>query len=78
MRNDYFDRRTGLNREDTNKGAMMLGLIAVIAIAGALFLWASHGASTPDNSSAGTSVGSSSARPAAPSLPTAPGPTTTR
>lgn len=79
MRNDDFDRRTGLDREDTKKGAMMLGIIALVAVGGALFLWAPwHGPRTADSSSPGSTVGSTTTRPDAPASPPGAGPTTTR
>jgi hypothetical protein len=78
MRNDEFDRRTGLDRRDA-VGGLMLGIIAAIVLAAALYLWWPwNGPRNADTSSPGTTVGTSTRRPAAPAFPTAPAPTTTR
>jgi hypothetical protein len=77
MRNDDFHRRVGAR--DAGVGGLMLGIIAAIVLAAALYLWAPwNGPRTVDNTSPGTSVGSSTTRPAASTAPAAPGPTTSR
>jgi hypothetical protein len=76
MRNDEFDRRTGASESGT--GAVMLGIIAAVAVAAALYFWSPwNGPRLADNTSPGTTVGSTTTRPA-PAAPTTPGPTTAR
>jgi hypothetical protein len=71
MRND-LNRDVG--RRD-NMGGMVIGALAVLAVLGILFMWAPwSGPRTADNTSPGTTVGSTANRPAAPAAPTAPAP----
>jgi hypothetical protein len=67
--------RGHLNRDDvTNQGrsmgVMMVGALAVFAVLALVWAWAPwSGTRTADNSSPGTSVGSSTTRPSAPMAP---------
>jgi hypothetical protein len=72
MRRDDLDRREG----GMSSGLMML--IAAVVVFGLLFMWAPwSGPRVADNTSPGTTVGSSTTRPSAPMTPnTAPAPTT--
>jgi hypothetical protein len=72
MRHDDLDRREG----GMSSGLMML--IAAVVVFGLLFMWAPwSGPRVADNTSPGTTVGSSTTRPSAPMTPnTAPAPTT--
>ena len=72
MRRDDLDRREG----GISSGLMML--IAAVVVFGLLFMWAPwSGPRVADNTSPGTTVGSSTTRPSAPMTPnTAPAPTT--
>jgi hypothetical protein len=71
MRND-MDR--GLDRRG-NMSGMMIGAIVALAVLGILFMWAPwSGPRTADNTSPGTTVGSTANRPAAPAAPAAPAP----
>jgi hypothetical protein len=69
MRNDDLNRRD-LNRTDTSMGGTILAALAAMVIIAALFMWAPwSGPKTADNASPGTTVGSSTTRPAAPPAP---------
>jgi hypothetical protein len=72
MRRDDLDRREG----GMSSGLMML--IAAVVVFGLLFMWAPwSGPRVADNTSPGTTVGSSTTRPSAPMTPnTGPAPTT--
>jgi hypothetical protein len=72
MRNDDLNRTTvtGPGRE-RGTGPMILGILAVLVVLGLLFMWAPWSKNhTADSSSPGTTVGSSTNRPAAPASPT--------
>lgn len=72
MRDD-FDRRN--DARDGGMGSMMLGILAALAVAAALYFWAPwNGPRTADNTSRTTTVGSATTRPAVPPAPTAPAP----
>jgi hypothetical protein len=72
MRRDDLDRREG----GMSSGLMML--IAAVVVFGLLFMWAPwSGPRVADNTTPGTTVGSSTTRPSAPMAPnTAPAPST--
>jgi hypothetical protein len=78
------DNLTGNRNRQNNTGGMILGTLAVLAVLAALFMWAPwSGPKTANNNSPGTTVGSSTTRPATPApaarepaIPAAP--TTTR
>jgi hypothetical protein len=62
------DRRAGM-------GGGLIGLIVAAAVIAVLFMWAPwSGPRVADNATPGTTVGSSTTRPAAPGAPTAPAP----
>jgi hypothetical protein len=74
-RNDL--NRNSLDRADrTGMGGGMIGLIVAAAVIAVLFMWAPwSGPRVADNAGPGTTVGSSTTRPAAPMAPnTAPAP----
>jgi hypothetical protein len=68
------DNRTGVDRR-TGMGGGLIGLIVAAAVIAVLFMWAPwSGSKVADNTTPGTTVGSSTTRPAAPVAPTAPAP----
>ena len=72
--NDGLDRRRNLNERE-GMGRMMVLALAALAVLAVMFLWAPwKDTTTADNTSPGTTVGSSTTRPAAPAAPTAPAP----
>ena len=72
--NDGLDRRRNLNEREGTGGMMVIAL-AVLAVLAVMFLWAPwKNTGTADNTSPGTTVGSSTTRPAPPASPTAPAP----
>ena len=73
-RNDLNrDNLTGVDDRRTAMGGGMIGLIAAAAVLAVLFMWAPwSGPKIADNTAPGTTVGSSTTRPAAPVAPTAP------
>jgi hypothetical protein len=69
MDND-FNRRTNLDRRDGGMSGMMVAGLAALAIIFGLLLWAPwNGPRTADNATPGTTVGSSTTRPATPAAP---------
>ena len=76
MLNDDLNRRsdlnsrTDLNRRDNGLSGMMIAAMVAAAVIIGLFMWApwNHNR-TADNASPGTTVGSSTNRPAAPASP---------
>ena len=80
--NNHLNRRTDLDRNDlvdrrdSGRSGMMIAGLAALAIIFGLLMWAPwNGTRTADNSTPGTTVGSSTTRPAAPAAPGAPAPT---
>ena len=76
MLNDDLNRRrdlntgTGMNRRDNEIGGMMIAAMVAAAVIIGLFIWAPwNHTRTADNASPGTTVGSSTNRPAAPASP---------
>ena len=68
------DNLTGVDRR-TGMGGGLIGLIVAAAVIVVLFMWAPwSGPKVADNTAPGTTVGSSTTRPAAPVAPTAPAP----
>jgi hypothetical protein len=80
MLNDDLNRNdlnrenlTGVDDRRTGMGGGMIGLIAAAAVLAVLFMWAPwSGPKVADNTAPGTTVGSSTTRPATPVAPTAP------
>ncbi len=70
MRNDDLDRR-----DIGTSNGMKVG-IAALVLAALLFMWAPWGPHVADLTTPGTTVGSSTSRPAAPASPVVPAPTT--
>ena len=71
-------RRNDLDRREGGMSSGLMMLIAAVVVFGLLFMWAPwSGPRVADNTSPGTTVGSSTTRPSAPMTPnTAPAPTT--
>ena len=70
MLNDDMNRRADLNRRDNGMGGMMIAALVAAAVIIGLFMWAPwSGDRTASNTSPGTTVGSSTNRPAAPAAP---------
>jgi hypothetical protein len=70
MLNDDMSRRVDLNRRDNGMGGMMIAALVAAAVIIGLFMWAPwSGDRTASNTSPGTTVGSSTNRPAAPAAP---------
>jgi hypothetical protein len=82
MLNDDLNRNdlnrnnlTGVDRRNTGMGGGWMMLLAAAVVLGLLFMWAPWSNNrTADNSRPGTTVGSSTNRPATPAAPTAPAP----
>lgn len=73
MDNDFNRRPADLNRRESGMSGLMMAGLAALAIIFGLLVWAPwSGTRTADNTSPGTTVGSSTTRPAAPMAPTAP------
>jgi hypothetical protein len=65
--------RRAAGRTDTGMGGMILAAMAAIAIIAALFMWAPwSGPKIANNNAPGTTVGSSTTRPATPAAPASP------
>jgi hypothetical protein len=68
------DNPTGVDRH-AGMGGGLIGLIVAAAVIAVLFMWAPwSGPRVADNTAPGTTVGTSTTRPAAPVAPTAPAP----
>jgi hypothetical protein len=82
--NDDLNRREDLNRtdslgrRDSGMGGMMLAALAALFVLALVLMWAPwNGPRTADNTTPGTTVGSSTTRPAAPA-PSPAAPSTAR
>jgi hypothetical protein len=77
MLNDDQNRLTGTENRRDGMGAGMIAIIAAVVVFGLLFMWAPwSGPRVAENTTPGTTTGSSTTRPSAPMAPnTAPAPT---